>query len=93
MSDAWDRLHDCLSKMSEKLAGQDKQIFRDSLVNNAVDLCSLLTKLNVTNDSKLETARKQLESALIGVTPKDLRDDDALRRDTKAKVDEILSMF
>jgi len=93
MSDAWDRLHDCLSKMSEKLAGQDKQIFRDSLVNNAVDLCSLLTKLNVTNDSKLETARKQLESALIGVTPKDLRDDDDLRRDTKAKVDEILSMF
>jgi hypothetical protein len=93
MSDAWDRLHDCLSKMSEKLAGQDKQIFRDSLVNNAVDLCSLLTKLNVTNDSKLETARKQLESALIGVTPKDLRDDDALRKDTKAKVDEILSMF
>ena len=93
MSDAWDRLHDCLSKMSEKLAGQEKQIFRDSLVNNAVDLCSLLTKLNVTNDSKLETARKQLESALIGVTPKDLRDDDALRKDTKAKVDEILSMF
>ena len=93
MKDAWDRLHDCLSKMSDKLAGEEKQIFRDSLVNNAVDLCSLLTKLNVTNDSKLESARKQLESALIGVTPKDLRDDDALRKDTKAKVDEILSMF
>jgi hypothetical protein len=93
MQDAWDRLHDCLSKMSDKLAGNEKQIFRDSLVNNAVDLCSLLTKLNVTNDTKLESARKQLESALIGVTPKDLRDDDALRKDTKSKVDEILSMF
>ena len=93
MKDAWDRLHDCLSKMSDKLSGNEKQIFRDSLVNNAVDLCSLLTKLNVTNDTKLESARKQLESALIGVTPKDLRDDDALRKDTKSKVDEILSMF
>jgi hypothetical protein len=56
-------------------------------------MCDLLTKLNVTNDTKLEMARKKLESALVGVTPKDLRDDDALRLDTKAKVDEILSMF
>lgn len=93
MNDAWERLHECLSKMSDKLAGEEKQIFRDSLVNNAVDLCGLLTRLNVANDTKLETARKKLESALIGVTPKDLRDDDALRKDTKAKVDEILSMF
>lgn len=93
MSDAWGRLHDCLSKMSDKLAGDDKQIFRDSLVNNAVELCSLLTKLNVANDSKLESARKKLESVLVGVTPKDLREDIDLRKDTKAKVDEILSMF
>jgi hypothetical protein len=93
MSDAWSRLHECLSKMSDKLAGDEKQIFRDSLVNNAVELCSLLTKLNVANDSKLESARKQLEGILVGVTPKDLRDDTDLRKDTKAKVDEILSMF
>jgi hypothetical protein len=93
MNEAWGRLHDCLSKMSDRLAGDDKQIFRDSLVNNAVELCSLLTKLNVANDSKLEAARKQLESLLIGVTPKDLREDIDLRKDTKAKVDEILSMF
>lgn len=93
MNDAWGRLHDCLSKMSDKLAGDDKQIFRDSLVNNAVELCSLLTKLNVANDSKLESARKKLESVLVGVTPKDLREDIDLRKDTKAKVDEILSMF
>jgi hypothetical protein len=91
--EVWDRLHECLAKMSDKLAGEDKQIFRDSLVNNAVEMCDLLTKLNVTNDTKLEMARKKLESALVGVTPKDLRDDDALRLDTKAKVDEILSMF
>ena len=93
MNDAWGRLHDCLSKMSDKLAGDDKQIFRDSLVNNAVELCSLLTKLNVANDSKLESARKKLESVLVGVTPKDLREDIDLRKNTKAKVDEILSMF
>jgi hypothetical protein len=79
--------------MSDKLAGDEKQIFRDSLVNNATDMCELLTKLNVTNDPKLESARKTLESALIGVTATDLRKDDALRLDTKAKVDAILGMF
>ena len=93
MQDAWDRLHDCLTRMSSKLAGDEKQIFRDSLVNNAADMCELLTKLNVTNDPKLESARRTLESALIGVTATDLRKDDALRLDTKAKVDAILGMF
>jgi len=104
MQDAWDRLHECLAKMSEKLADAQTpritkegavrtQIFRDSLITNAVELCDLLTKLNVTNDSKLEQARKQLEVAMVGITPKELREDDDLRAHTKAKVDQILSMF
>jgi len=93
MSDAWGRLHECLTKMSEKLAGQEKQIFRDSLVTNATDLCALLTKLNVTNDAKLEQARQSLERALLGVTPDELRKHDDARLDVKAKVDAILDMF
>jgi predicted secreted Zn-dependent protease len=79
--------------MSDKLAGTEKQVFRDSLVTNATDLCSMLTKLNVTNDPKLEQARQQLEKALIGVDAKELRKHDAVRVDVKARVDEILSMF
>lgn len=93
MQDAWDRLHACLTKMSEKLDGTEKQIFRDSLVGNAVDMCELLTRLNVTNDAKLEDARKKLESALVGVTATELRKDTDLRKDVKSRVDEILSMF
>lgn len=93
MQEAWDRLHGCLSRISEKLGGDDKQIFRDSLVTNAEDICELLTKLNVMNDPKLETARKMLESALIGVTPKGLRQEEDTRAHVKAKVDEILGMF
>jgi hypothetical protein len=105
MKDVWDRLHETLTKMSERLAdaevprvskdGEEKlnRRFNDTLVTNAVELCELLTKLNVTQDSKLEHMRKQLESALVGVTPKELRTQDSLRLETKAKVDEILSMF
>jgi len=93
MKDVWGRLHETLTHMSNKLSGDEKQIFRDSLVDNAVELCELLTRLNVTNDPKLETARKQLESAMVGVTANELRKDDDLRLDTKSKVDAILSMF
>ena len=58
MNDAWSRLHTTLEHMVERLSGNDKKIFRDSLVDNAMELTSLLTKLNVTNDPKLEDARK-----------------------------------
>lgn len=91
--DLWDRLHECLKHMSDKLAGTEKQIFRDSLVNNTMELCEMLTRLNVTNDPKLEAARQEVEKALVGVTAKDLRKDSDLRHDTKARVDQILSMF
>ena len=68
-------------------------MFRDSLVTNANELCELLTKLNVTNDPKLEQARQALESAINGKCAEDLRKSDDLRLQTKAKVDEILGMF
>lgn len=93
MKDLWDRLYSCLKPISEKLAGAEKQIFRDSLIGNAVELCSMLTKLNVTNDPKLEQARQEVERVLSGLDPKDLRKDNGLRLDTKARVDQILSMF
>jgi hypothetical protein len=56
-------------------------------------LCDLLTRLNVTNDVKLEQARQALEQAINGNCAEDLRKNDELRLRTKAKVDEILGMF
>jgi hypothetical protein len=91
--DLWTRLHDCLKHMSDKLAGAEKQIFRDSLVTNTTDLCGLLTRMNVTNDPKLEQARQEVEKALVGLTAKDLRKNPDLRSETKNRVDQILSMF
>ena len=104
MQDVWDRLHECVVHMSEKLANAPTpretkegpnytQIFRDSLIVNANELCDLLTKLNVTNDPKLEQARRKLEEAVNGKCAEDLRKSDDLRLQTKAKVDEILSLF
>jgi len=101
MKDAWDRLYDALSKMSERLAddvdpttGETKRkIFRDSLVDNAVDVCKLLKHFNTTNDTRLEAMRQQLEDAMRGVDAQSLRESDLLREQTKTKVDALLDKF
>jgi hypothetical protein len=94
--DLWERLHDCLKHLADRLSDAEdgeRKIFRDSLVGNAVDLCGLLTRLNVTNDPKLEEARKALETTVCNLDPKDLRKDGNARKEIKSRVDEILEKF
>lgn len=105
VKEVWTRLHGCLTHMSTKLADLEvpkvkkngdevyTQVFRDSLVDNALELCEMLTKLNVLDDPKLEQARKELEAAITNVTPKDIRESKGTRDDVKAKVDAILKSF
>ena len=90
MSDAWSRLHTTLEHMIDRLSGEEKKIFRDSLVDNALELTSLLTKLNVTKDPKLESARRSLEQSLVGVTADDLRVSQGARQEILNKVNQIM---
>jgi hypothetical protein len=100
MTEAWERLHDCLTRMSERLTDDTdsngdtkRKIFRDSLVENAIEVCGLLKSFNITNDTRMDEMRKQLEDAMRGVSADALRDSDMLREQTKRKVDNILSKF
>lgn len=93
MSDAWSRLHTTLEHMVDRLSGEEKKIFRNSLVDNALELTNLLTKLNVTNDPKLEQARQALEKSLVGVTADDLRDSQGARSVVLSKVNAIMEMI
>ena len=96
MRDPWERLYELLTKMSETLTDSPdgkRKIFRDSLVNNAVGLCDLLTRLNVTKDPELEKARRMLEHTVLGVDPDDLRKLPSARQELKSNVDEIISKF
>ena len=94
--DSWDRLYEALARLSDRLTVDEdgkKKIFHDTIVTGAVELCELLTAMNVTQDPQLESARRQLQEVLLGVTPKELRDEDGTRVLTKQKVDQILSAF
>ena len=91
----WDRLHKMLTDMSEKLKddGDEKKRYHDTLISNPLELCELLTKLNVTNDPKLEEARKNLERTMLGVSIEAVKESAYEREQLKTKVDEILGKF
>jgi hypothetical protein len=94
MRDPWERLHTMLTGMSAKLADtDDKKRFHDTFVSNPIELCSLLTKLNVTNDPKLEEARRHLEAAMAGADIEAIKEAPEVRADMKSKVDAILGKF
>lgn len=96
MREPWERLHDVLTKLRDKMQdGEEgeRHIFRDSIIGNAIELCDLLTRLNVTQDPKLEDARRMVERALVGVDIKDLRALPSARAELKNRVDDILGKF
>lgn len=96
MRTPWEQLHKMLGSMSAKLTEGDddtKKRWHDTFVTNAQEMCAMLTHLNVAKDPKLEAARRQLESAMVGVDIEDIKDDELIRADLKGKLDGILKGY
>ena len=88
MREVWQRLFDRVKHMAEKLA-DPKAIFRDSMVENAQEICAMLPRLNFNDDPHLEAMRQEVEATLIK-HPDALRNDPDLRRDTAAEAKAIM---
>jgi len=96
MREPWNRLRDLLERMADRLADTEageRKIFRDSIIDNAVEMCDLLTRLNVTKDPALEEARRMLERAIAGMDPKDLRESQGARLELRSSVQDIIGKF
>jgi hypothetical protein len=109
MRDAWSRLHECLTRMSDRLAVDlvdsdtpdggvqvntiKPRVFRDSLLENAVELVDLLKHFNLTGNADMEQARKELAIAIMNHDATELREDMLAREAVKNKVDAILGKF
>ena len=78
MREAWDRIHAVVSKARERLA-DPKNVFRDSLVENARELCRILPSLNIADDPRLEQMRNEVERNLCDYDPDDLRKNEGVR--------------
>lgn len=96
MREAWDRLHGCLSHMSERLASNEdgtRKIFHSTILTNAQEQVALLSHFNIMKDPELEAARKLLAETLLSTDLDTLKESDEAREATKNKVDAILNKF
>ncbi len=105
MRDAWKRLYDAVSHMSERLANPDNT-FRDTLVGNILDICGLLPAFNISDNPELEAKRAEVEAKLarinttgmdaetmskaISARAQELRDDNDARAETARAAQDIL---
>lgn len=88
MRSVWERLHGVVKAAAEKLSSPDA-IFRDSLLENVSELCDLLPALNVSDDSKLEDARKDLQKLVGGYSLDSLRADKSKRKEAAKKLKDV----
>lgn len=88
MKDLWNRVYEKVKHIHEKCA-DPKAIFRDSMIENARELCELLPRLNFADDPNLETMRQEIESKLLR-HPEILRLHPEMRRDTAAEAKAIM---
>lgn len=104
MKDAWKRLHDCLNRMSDRLTvdivkdedgnpSHEMRVFRDTLMENAIEMVDMLKHLNITKDPNMEQARQALKLAISNYDLDDLRSSMTARNAVKTQVDAILSKF
>ena len=94
--DLFVRLNNVVGKFADKLA-DDKAIFRDTLVENVVELVNLLPMLNVANDPKLELLRKEVQKKVCAYEPDNLRQDSDARKkaaeDARKIMDKMSGYF
>jgi hypothetical protein len=89
MKEVWTRLYERVKHMADKLA-DPKAVFRDSMIDNAREICALLPRLNFSDDPNLETLRQQVEMGIANHHPDALRNNPDLRRDTAAEARAIM---
>jgi hypothetical protein len=90
------RLRKELEHISSKCAvvgDADDKRWHDTFVSNPLELCRMLKHMNVTNDPKLEEARKKLEEIMEGKTKNMFKDQPEVREEVKKEVDEIIKSY
>ena len=65
----------------------------DSMLENGLELCKTLSDFNITNDPRLEEARRELETALTRIDMDSLKESPELQKATKTAMQDILDRF
>lgn len=90
VTNIWEQFTELIEKI-EGTMKQPKKIFRDTLISNLRDFCELIPKMNLTDDNRLETLRKEAIAKLTELKPIDLRESKADRRKALKSAKEIMT--
>lgn len=92
MLDLFERVAKQAAHVAERLksyTGTREGSFRDSLIDNTIELAGLLPKLNVANDERLNAIATRIDEELCQFTAEVLRDNDAARIDVAESAQQI----
>lgn len=88
--DLWQRMYDRVEEVQAKLA-DPSAIFRDSLIDNTMELCNLIGKLNFSEDPEIENMRIDVKNKIARLNPDVLRVDPDVRRNTADEAAAIMN--
>lgn len=83
-----------LTHLTQRLANGEngeRQIFRDSAVNNLREFFQRFQHLNVRSNPELDRLVEQAQQLVQGISPQDLRDDNALRQNIATQMSVVQS--
>ena len=96
MQEPWNRLYEEVQHIRDKMItkedGKPQKLYQ-SMLDNALGLCSTLKSLNILDDIDLEAARRALELSLTDVDIKSLRESPEMRHSIITKMDELKDKF
>ena len=102
MNDVWKRSYKVLTHVSERLADPEpgfagvvtkegRKKFSDTLIEDIVEMTEVLKTCNITQDEKMLRMERHLSEVLFGLTTDAVKDDRALRLDTKQQIDDAIA--
>ena len=83
-----------LARLSDRLdykSQEDKKVFHDTVTSNITDMLENLLVPLAHKDKRLHTLTRQLMDTFEGISADALREDGALRQNTKQSVDDVIS--
>ena len=92
MTDVWTRIHEVVGHFTDTMRTTDK-VFRDSTVENLVELGELLPGLNVTGDPEIAEIATRIQQRLAGYHPKDLRKYPTMRKEAADEAQQIMDQM
>lgn len=88
VADCWARMREVVGRIADQ-CGKEKPVIRDSLIENARDLVSVLGGLNITDDPDINAVRTDIENRLL-VPVEQIRNSFSTRAKVATAAQEIL---